>query len=93
VHYSLPVAVSNPDLTAIRDRLEEKVSEEAERLRVPGVAVGVWASGEEQYVCHGVTTSTTPSPVDERTLFQIGLTVWGKPISVKSISSPGVLVE
>ena len=45
MHYSLPVAVSNPDLTAIRDRLEEKVSEEAERLRVPGVAVGVWASG------------------------------------------------
>jgi len=76
-------AVSKPDLTAIRDRLEEKVGEEAVRLRVPGVAVGVWASGEEQYVCHGVTSVDNPVPVDERTLFQIGST--GKTFTATAI--------
>jgi CubicO group peptidase (beta-lactamase class C family) len=54
--------------------LRERVAEAATRLNVPGVAVGVLLDGEEDYVCHGVTSITDPLPVDEGTLFQIGST-------------------
>jgi CubicO group peptidase (beta-lactamase class C family) len=54
--------------------LQEWVSEAAERLGVPGVAVGVYLAGEEQYAYHGVTSLENPLPVDEHTLFQFGST-------------------
>jgi CubicO group peptidase (beta-lactamase class C family) len=43
-----------------------------ERLRVPGVAVGVLHRGEEQVAGFGVTSVENPLPVDANTLFQIG---------------------
>src|SRR4051812_47390299 len=61
-------------LDEIGPELRERVAEAAERLRVPGVAVGVLLEGEEEYVYHGVTSVTNPRPVDETTLFQIGST-------------------
>lgn len=78
------MAISTPDhLAGLRDRLEEKIVQEAERLRVPGVAAGVWAGGEVRYVCHGVTSVENPLPVDEATLFQVGST--GKTFTATAI--------
>jgi CubicO group peptidase (beta-lactamase class C family) len=54
--------------------LQEKVTEIAERLQVPGVAVGVLIDGEEQYAFHGVTSVENPLAVDANTLFQFGST-------------------
>jgi CubicO group peptidase (beta-lactamase class C family) len=63
--------------------LQERVSEAAERLAVPGVAVGVYHAGEEHYAFHGVTSLENPLPVDEHTLFQFGST--GKTFTATAI--------
>jgi CubicO group peptidase (beta-lactamase class C family) len=55
-------------------QLQQWVSENAERLEVPGVSVGVLIDGGEQYAFHGVTSVENPLPVDENTLFQFGST-------------------
>jgi CubicO group peptidase (beta-lactamase class C family) len=62
------------DVQALHAELEERVGEAAQRLGVPGVAVGLTANGEEDYVFHGVTSIENPLPVDAGTLFQIGST-------------------
>lgn len=41
------------------------------KFQIPGVAVGVWADGEEVYACHGVTSVENPLPVDQNTLFLV----------------------
>lgn len=61
------MAVAAPDLT-------EKLAELAERYRVPGVSVGLYHGGAEQYAFTGVTSVENPLPVDAGTLFQIGST-------------------
>ena len=66
--------VAAPTLTSLHDRLAETVAEIATRLKVPGVAVGVYLGGEEDYVFHGVTSIENPLEVNENTLFQIGST-------------------
>ncbi len=43
-------------------------------IEVPGVAVGIYLDGEEQYAFHGITSIENPLPVDENTLFQFGST-------------------
>lgn len=54
--------------------LQAAVTEAAERLAVPGVAVGVFLDGAEHYAVHGVTSVENPLPVDTGTLFQFGST-------------------
>jgi len=54
--------------------LQNKLSELATELDVPGVSVGVLFDGEEHYAFHGVTCTENPLPVDENTLFQFGST-------------------
>ena len=54
--------------------LGAQVSMLADRLDVPGVAVGVELDGEEHVAFHGVTSVEDPLPVDGGTLFQIGST-------------------
>ena len=54
--------------------LQEKLDELGTQLAVPGVAVGVYHAGEEQYAFFGVTSIENPLPVDENTLFQFGST-------------------
>ena len=54
--------------------LKAQVSVLAERLEVPGVAVGVAFGDEEHLAFSGVTSVEDPLPVDEGTLFQIGST-------------------
>src|SRR3989475_12978299 len=57
-----------------QDTLRKFVEEAASRLEVPGVSVGVYADGQEQYAFHGVTSLENPLPVEENTLFQFGST-------------------
>jgi CubicO group peptidase (beta-lactamase class C family) len=63
--------------------LQEWVAEAAQRLEVPGVAVGVYHDGEEHYAFAGVTSVENPLPVDEDTLFQFGST--GKTFTATAI--------
>jgi CubicO group peptidase (beta-lactamase class C family) len=50
----------------------EFVTATAEEVRMPGVAVGVWANGQEAYACHGVTSLENPLPVTPDTAFLLG---------------------
>jgi CubicO group peptidase (beta-lactamase class C family) len=59
------------------------VADAATELGVPGVAVGIYLEGEEQYAVHGVTSLENPLPVDEETLFQFGST--GKTFTATTI--------
>jgi len=43
----------------------------SKKFNIPGVAVGVWASGKEVYACHGVTSVNNPLPIDQDTLFLV----------------------
>jgi CubicO group peptidase (beta-lactamase class C family) len=54
------------------DALSEFVAAAAEEVRMPGVAVGVWAHGREVYACHGVTNLENPVYVDRDTAFLLG---------------------
>jgi CubicO group peptidase (beta-lactamase class C family) len=63
--------------------LQARVAELAERLNVPGVAVGVYLKGDEQYAVHGVTGIENPLPIDRDTTMQIGST--GKTFTATAI--------
>lgn len=52
--------------------LSHKIRELMKELRIPGVALGVYKSGEEYTQGYGVTNVDHPLPVDDDTLFQIG---------------------
>ncbi|MGH3301403.1 MAG: serine hydrolase domain-containing protein [Streptosporangiaceae bacterium] len=69
-------------------QLQTAVTEAAERLGVPGVAVGVFLDGAEHYAVHGVTSVENPLQVDTGTLFQFGST--GKTYTATAIM---ILVE
>lgn len=58
----------------VRQRLEDFVAETMERLRVPGVAVGVTDRGDDYTAAFGITSVDNPLPVTTSTLFQIGST-------------------
>jgi CubicO group peptidase (beta-lactamase class C family) len=66
--------VRSIDLTARHAELEAHVTEAVQRLGVPGVAIGLYANGQEDYLFHGVTSIDNPLAVDAGTLFQIGST-------------------
>jgi CubicO group peptidase (beta-lactamase class C family) len=48
------------------------LSSEMKRLRIPGVALGVWHKGREYSAGFGVTSIENPLPVTPDTLFQVG---------------------
>ncbi|MBL1074510.1 beta-lactamase family protein [Nocardia sp. 2] len=52
--------------------LQQLIEGLAEKLGVPGVAVGVYHGGRETYATCGVTNIDNPVPVDENTLFVLG---------------------
>ena len=54
------------------DTLSDFVEATATEFGIPGVAVGVWADGQEVYACHGVTSVDNPLPVDRDTLYVLG---------------------
>lgn len=70
----MATSVISQDLASLHDGLAGKVAEAAESLQVPGVAVGIYRDGAEDYVFHGVTSVDNPLEVNEKTLFQIGST-------------------
>ena len=55
-----------------QETLSDFVETTAARFGIPGVAVGVWAGGQEIYASHGVTSIDNPLPVDQDTLFLAG---------------------
>jgi len=57
---------------ALFAELEDFVARRMAELKVPGVALGVTANGEEYSAGFGVTNLDHPLPVDADTLFQIG---------------------
>jgi CubicO group peptidase (beta-lactamase class C family) len=59
---------------SLTSELSQVLKEAAERLDVPGVAVGVTQDGKDWYAYHGLTSVENPLDVDEHTLFQIGST-------------------
>ena len=65
---------AHPDADAIFAELGRRVTAGMERLRVPGVAVGVLYDGHEYTAGFGVTSLENPLPVTDTTLFQIGST-------------------
>src|SRR5690348_11843846 len=67
-------AAANTDAGAIFAELGERITAGMERLRVPGVAVGVLFDGHEYTAGFGVTSLENPLPVTDTTLFQIGST-------------------
>ena len=54
------------------DALPDYVEATAATFGIPGVAVGVWADGREDYACHGMTSVDNPLPVDRDTLYVLG---------------------
>ena len=54
------------------DTLSGYVEATAATFGIPGVAVGVWADGREDYACHGMTSVDNPLPVDRDTLYVLG---------------------
>ena len=77
------MAVDASTRADLRTELQGAVAEAAERLKVPGVAAGVFIGDEEHHVFHGVTSVEHPLPVAEDTLFQIGST--GKTFTATAI--------
>jgi len=63
--------------------LQEKLTELAVELEVPGVSAGVLVDGQEQTAFAGVTSLENPLPVDASTLFQFGST--GKTFTATAI--------
>ena len=55
-----------------QETLPDFVEAAAAKFGIPGVAVGVWADGQEIYASHGVTSIDNPLPVDQDTLFLVG---------------------
>ena len=53
-------------------RIAKRVVSEMKRLKVPGVAVGIWHKGKEYAEGFGITSVEHPLPVTADTLFQTG---------------------
>jgi CubicO group peptidase (beta-lactamase class C family) len=81
------------DLQTLHAELEARVTEAAQRLGVPGVAVGLYAGGQEDYVYAGVTSVELPLAVDATTLFQIGSTTKTYTATVMMILAEKGLVD
>ncbi|MEO6115201.1 MAG: serine hydrolase domain-containing protein [Pseudolysinimonas sp.] len=52
--------------------LQAFVESTRDSFQIPGVAVGVFADGEESYACSGVTSIENPLPVTPETMFTLG---------------------
>jgi CubicO group peptidase (beta-lactamase class C family) len=63
--------------------LQQKLTELADELGVPGAVAGVVVDGRLETAVHGVTNVDHPLPVDEDTLFQFGST--GKTLTATAL--------
>lgn len=62
------------DLGAAFDDLDAKIDAGMNAYAIPGVAVAIWADGQEFVKGYGVTNVDHPLPVDGDTVFRIGST-------------------
>ena len=53
-------------------KIARKIIAEMKRLKVPGVAIGIWYRGKEYAEGFGITSVEHPLPVTADTLFQTG---------------------
>jgi CubicO group peptidase (beta-lactamase class C family) len=53
-------------------KISQKIVSEMKRLKVPGVAIGIWHNGKEHTAGFGITSVEHPLPVTPDTLFQTG---------------------
>lgn len=60
------------NLENIREEVTAYLEKEMERLRVPGVSIGIVSGDDELILTRGITSVENPLEVDETTLFQIG---------------------
>ena len=60
------------DAEAVFKQICDRVPDAMTRLKVPGVAVGVYCDSREFATGFGITSIRNPLPVNEKTLFQIG---------------------
>lgn len=65
---SIPTRIKDAKFRALCARIQK----EMKRLKVPGVAVGVWNRGREHSAGFGITNIENPLPVTPDTLFQTG---------------------
>lgn len=70
--YTMPIHHETSDQAFAQ--LSDYVVAEMRRLKVPGVAVGLYHKGREHLAGFGVTSVENPLPVTADTLFQIGST-------------------
>lgn len=61
-------------LAAAFVELDSRITAAMSAYGIPGVAVGVWAGGQEYVKGYGVTNIDHPAPVDGDTVFRIGST-------------------
>lgn len=66
--------IKRTDLDVAFDELDAKINAGMKAYAIPGVAVAVWAGGQEYVKGHGVTNVDHPLPVDGDTVFRIGST-------------------
>jgi len=52
--------------------LSQRITREMRRLRIPGLALGVWHQGRTSVAGFGITSVEHPLPVTPDTLFQVG---------------------
>src|SRR6185437_16839012 len=62
------------DLGVAFDELDAKINAGMKTYAIPGVAVAVWAGGQEYVKGYGVTNVDHPVPIDGDTVFRIGST-------------------
>ena len=66
----------NLSTSHIKDRtfkkIAKKIVSEMKRLKIPGVAIGIWHQGKEYAEGFGITSVEHPLPVTADTLFQTG---------------------
>lgn len=63
-----------PSTAEALDELDAKIRAGMKAYGIPGVAVGVWADGQEYIRGYGVTNVDHPVPIDGDTVFRIGST-------------------
>src|SRR5712672_4736952 len=61
-----------PSLAAAFGELDAKIEAGMKAYAIPGVAVAVWAGGQEYVKGYGVTNIDHPTPIDGDTIFRIG---------------------
>ena len=71
---SAPSSTTTAGLSASFNELDAKINAGMKAYAIPGVAVAVWAGGQEYVKGYGVTNVDHPSPVDGDTVFRIGST-------------------